>query len=328
MLADHINQLLLKRGRKVPPEMRMYDDTSAFMDLDSGDVLLLEGEPYLISRNEIESGFGMDGDPKYWVKRTLNLETGETYIVKLVFFEEFWQKMGGMDVRFFRSPEKEAEVLDLVRSHPFYMHGTWTTDSADNNVRIIEFIRGPSLPQLISRIDDSYERYVQRDLPVILRDLASCLESLSWLHNNNLVHGDVRWDHIIWDRENDRFRWIDFDYEYNFPENPFGADLFGIGKILANVIGYGPRFYHEVKNSHRFSDIVSDLTPEDFSIVETNRMMNLRKLFPFIPEGLNNILLHFSGHTEVFYESAAEITDDLRAVLVKEFSPAQPVVSS
>ena len=320
MLEHQIHELMHKRGRKIAPQMTVYDDTSAFMDLDSGDVILLEGEPYLISRNEIESGFGMDGDPKYWVKRTLNLETGETYIVKLVFFEEFLQKMGGFDVRFFRSPEKEAEVLDLVKSHLFYMHGTWTKDSADNNVRVIQFIRGPSLPQLISRIDRSFEQYVQKDLPQILQNLAPCLDSLSWLHSNNLVHGDVRWDHIIWDRENGRFRWIDFDYAYNFPENPFGADIFGIGKILANVIGYGPRFYHDVKNDRRLSDRVSDLIQDDFSIVETNRLMNLKKLYPFIPERLNNILLHFSGHSEVFYESVTELTNDLREALAKDFS--------
>ena len=322
MLEEQIFELLLRQGRKVAPQMSIYDDSSAFMDLDSGDILLLDGEPYLIRRNEIESGFGMDGDPKYWVKRTINLETGETHIIKLVFFEEFWQKLGGFDVRFFRSPEKEAEVLDLVRSHPFFMHGTWTTDSADNNVRVIQFIRGPSLPQLISRIDRSFEQYVQKDLPQILQNLAPCLDSLSWLHSNNLIHGDVRWDHIIWDRENSRFRWIDFDYTYNFPENPFGADIFGIGKILANVIGYGPRFYHDVKNDRRLSDRVSDLIQDDFSIVETNRLMNLKKLYPFIPERLNNILLHFSGHSEVFYESVTELTNDLREVLARDFNAA------
>jgi hypothetical protein len=316
MLERTLAQLMADRGRKFKPDMRVYHDTSVSRELDSGDVIMLADNPYLIIRNEIETGFGTDGDPKYWVKRTIDLQTGETCIVKLVFFEEFWQKLGGIDVRFFRSPDKEAEILDLVSSHPFYMHGKWTTDSANNNVRIIRFIRGPSLPQLIARIDRSYEEYVKHDLPVILGNLTACLDSLSWLHGNNLVHGDVRWDHILWDRENDRFRWIDFDYAYNFPENPTGADLFGVGKILANVIGYGPTYYHEVKNSRYFGDIVSDLTPDDFAIVETNRMMNLKKLYPFIPEGLNDILLRFSGHAEVFYESVAEITNDLRRVLM------------
>ncbi len=39
--------------------------------------------------------------------------------------------------------------------------------------------------------------------------------------------------------------------------------------------------------------------------------MNLRRVFPVISEKLNQVLLHFSGHSTVFYESVAEITADL-----------------
>jgi hypothetical protein len=319
MTDARINEIFEKCGRKMSPDMRVYHDTSAFMDLDAGDLMILNDEPYLISRNEKESGFGMDDDPKYWVKRTIDLKTGKTKIIKLVFFEEFWQKMGGLDVRFFRSPEKEAEVLDLVEDHPFFMNGAWTTDVAANNVRIIDFIRGPSLLQMISRIDRSPENYFRQDVTKILTDLVPCLDSLSYLHNNNLVHGDVRWDHILWDRESKRFRWIDFDYDYNFPENPFGADIFGIGKILANIIGQGPKYFHDIKNNHNYRDIIDHLVPEDFSIVEGNRLMNLKKIYPFIPDSLNNILLFFSGHADVYYESITEVTNDLRRVLMGEF---------
>jgi len=69
MLEARVAKLIAESGRKVNPKMKVYDDTSAFMDIDSGDVVMLEETSYLISRNEIEIGFGMDGDPKYWVKR-------------------------------------------------------------------------------------------------------------------------------------------------------------------------------------------------------------------------------------------------------------------
>jgi hypothetical protein len=39
--------------------------------------------------------------------------------------------------------------------------------------------------------------------------------------------------------------------------------------------------------------------------------MNLRKIFPYIPEMLNNILLHFSAGAKVFYETVDEIIWDL-----------------
>lgn len=315
MTNDRLANLFEERGRKMKPGMSVYHDTSDFMNLEAGDVIILKNSSYLINRNEKESGFGMDDDPKFWVKRTTDLETGETKIVKLVFFEEFWQKLGGFDVRFFRSPEKEAEVLGLVKDHPSFMHGTWTTDAVDNNVRIIDFIGGPSLVQMISRIDHCHEQYFRDDLPRILSGLLECLEALSLLHDNNLVHGDVHWNHILWDREIERFRWIDFDYAYNFPENPFGADLFGVGKLLANVVGQWPIFYHDIKSNVLFRDRLDDVVPEDFSVLDGTQMMNLGKLYRYIPASLNNILLHFSGHTEVFYESVTEIASDLREAL-------------
>ena len=112
MTKKQINNLFEERGRKTHPNMHIYHDTSAFMDIESGDVIVLDDVPFLINRNEKESGFGMDDDPKYWVKQTINLETGESKIVKLVFFRGVLaKKMGGLNVRFFRSPEKEADVL-------------------------------------------------------------------------------------------------------------------------------------------------------------------------------------------------------------------------
>ncbi|EKD39490.1 MAG: hypothetical protein ACD_75C00389G0002 [uncultured bacterium] len=315
MKNDKIISLIEQSGRKLKPDMTIYRDTSAFMDLEPGDVIVLEDTPFLINRNERESDCGMDDDPKYWVKRTTNLETGEIKIVKLVFFEELWQKMGDFNVRFFRSPEKEAEILDLVRTRSPFMQGKWTKDVVGNNVRVIDFIPGPSLMQMISRLDMSHKDYFHKELPHILSRLIRCLEALTLLHDHNLVHGDVHWNHILWDREIEQFRWIDFDYAYNFPENPFGADVFGVGRILASVIGQGPILFHDIKNNPDFRQVIDNLVQEDFAIISGNQLMNLKKVYPYLPDGLNNILLHFSGHTEIFYESVGEIAHDLRKVL-------------
>ena len=317
MTRDQVIYILEGTGRKMKPEMSIFQDTSDFMNLEAGDVILLEDTPYLISRNEREYGYGQDDDQKYWVKRTTNLKTDETKIVKLVFFEEFHQNIGGYKIRFFRSPEKEADMLGMVKDNPHFMHGTWTKDSAGNNVRVIDFIRGQSLVQLISQLDCScsHEKYFRQELPRLLPSLLKCLEALSFLHANNIVHGDVHWNHILWDRDSQLFRWIDFDYAYNFPENPFGVDLFGIGKVLANVIGQWPKFYYDLKREHEFEKVIGSLVAEDFSVIEGTQLMNLKKIYPYLPDSLNNILLHFSGHTESFYESVNEITSDLRKAL-------------
>jgi hypothetical protein len=40
-----------------------------------------------------EGRFGIDDQPKYWVKKAVELETGELRILKLVFHEEFTTRM-------------------------------------------------------------------------------------------------------------------------------------------------------------------------------------------------------------------------------------------
>lgn len=315
MDSRNIEKLIRDSGRRVPPNLKVREDTTEFMDLDQGDVMVLDTTPYQISRNEKEVGFGQDDEPKYWVKRAVNLLTGVTNIIKLVFFEEFTQKIGSERVTFYRSPLKEARVLDLVQGQKHFMHGSWVTDAVGNNVRIIDFIRGPSLNKLVSRSDLTHEQYFYTKLPEILTGLGDCLQALSYLHENHLVHGDVRWDHVLFDRELQTYRWIDFDYNYDFPENPFGIDLFGIGKILAHVIGKGGYFYADVKMNPKFSEAVNKLVLEDFSILEQNRLVNLQKIYPYIPDRLNNVLLHFSGHSSIFYESVNQLMDDLNDAL-------------
>ncbi len=53
------------------------------------------------------------------------------------------------------------------------------------------------------------------------------------------------------------------------------------------------------------------MVPSDYALLSQNRIVNLRKLFPYIPEKFNNILLHFSLGTEVFYETVDELQQDL-----------------
>jgi hypothetical protein len=40
---------------------------------------------------------------------------------------------------------------------------------------------------------------------------------------------------------------------------------------------------------------------------------NLRKVYPYIPEALNKILLHFSKGANYFYENTGQLIEDLEA---------------
>ncbi len=57
--------------------------------------------------------------------------------------------------------------------------------------------------------------------------------------------------------------------------------------------------------------IRSAITEDDFNIIFHNRIANLRKVFPYIPEALNRIFLHFSMGTKAYYDNTEELLDDL-----------------
>jgi hypothetical protein len=129
-------------------------------------------------------------------------------------------------------------------------------------------------------------------------------------------HGDIRRDHIFVDRNTGQFSWIDFDYDFFLPEKPFALDLFELGNILIYLTGRGDFHTREILADPTLGPSVADaLEAADFSLLTRNRVVNLQKLFPYIPDELNNILLHFSAGAEIFYESVEEIHTDLHIYL-------------
>lgn len=92
-------------------------------------------------------------------------------------------------------------------------------------------------------------------------------------------------------------------------------DLAGLGEVITNLVGMGGYFYADIKTNPMFKSVVDCLQPEDFFILEQNRLVNLKKVFPYISERLNNVLLHFSGYATVYYESVDEVLDALRDAL-------------
>ena len=56
---------------------------------------------------------------------------------------------------------------------------------------------------------------------------------------------------------------------------------------------------------------LSKLQEEDRNIVFGNRIVNLKKIYPYIPDSLNRILMHFSRGANWFYENTTQLLDDL-----------------
>jgi hypothetical protein len=293
---------------------KVYTDTSDFMRITGGDVIVLAGEHYLVLRDEVERSFGVE-DPKYWVKRCRHLESGERRILKLVFYETFSLSMGEMKIPCYRSPRKEARILDLVRNDPRFMQGFPAADEAGNNVRVLYVVQGKRLDNWIDDLDVDHLTYFQTHLPGILEKFIVSCQAINDLHRMGEKHGDIRRDHLWVAYESGNYVWIDFDYTFSFHENPFGLDIFGLGGLLLYIVGKGFYSHEEARQLIDRNRKIPAIEPEDFLLVFKNRLANLQKIFPYIPDALNQMLLHFSSGSRVYYETMDEFLQDLTTCL-------------
>ncbi len=290
---------------------RVIEDTTNFVSIDYEDEILVGQRRYTVTGHEREFRYGIE-DPKYWVKRAVDKETKEKKIIKLAFFESFEITLGGVKVKRFRNPDKEGEILELVKDHPHFMHGRTYWDIKGNNVRILDVVPGENFFSYVDSINSGHEAYFQTILPGILGKLIEAFEAIGFLHSHGYKHGDIRNDHIIVERSIGDYVWIDFDYDHESTENPYALDLFGIGNVLLHAIGKGIHDRHMIqRHPSMYGDLRDRLEPGDFSILDRYRFVNLKKMYPYIPLVLNDILMHFSRRANVYYDVVEEIIEDL-----------------
>ena len=294
-------------------QVRVVTDTTQFMELGLGDVLELEGRRFVLKGVTYEGRFGLDEEPKHWVKTGLDMADGSAKIIKLVFFERFDLPIGKLTIRCYRSPRKEQRILDLVRGHPRFMQGDTLFDQVGNPVRVLDRIHGVKMPVWVENGRPPYREYFERRLRGNLEEFIACVEALGFLHQQGYVHGDVRRDHLYLDQDSGMWRWIDFDYSYDLPENPFGLDLFGLGNVLCYLVGQGIPTLHDLKE--RRPEVIDTLDTGDLSLVIPNRVFNLKKVYPYLPESLNRVLMHFAASSPVYYERVEEMLAELRAAM-------------
>jgi hypothetical protein len=310
--SELVEIIAAKFGRdRVPKRFKIHRDTSDFFRVDYDDVVILGDRPYLVKNCEKEGRFGLDDEPKYWVKRAIDLTDGETKIIKLVFHEEIEAKVGEIIFKCVRSPGKEAAILDMVADHKNFMHGTSIRDEAGNIVRILDFIRGKRFDDLISK---RCENHFHQNLPGYLIIYSELVQAIQFLHERGQKHGDIRRDHILLDRETGNYRWIDFDYDYYHTANMFGYDLFGLGNILIYLVGGGDVTIQKLEAEK--SPHLGNLSLDDMNVIFNNRVANLQKIYPYVPVALNYVLLHFSNVANLYYENTGQLLEDLGEVQI------------
>ena len=311
------NHNLIRDLRRQP---RLITDTSDFTSIDCGDVIHVDNRYFLITGYTKEGRFGIDEQPKQWVPKVFDLESGERHILKLVFHENFTITLGPFAVTCYRSPEKEARVLELVTGNPLFMQGYSVQDEVGNLVRILDVIQGTRMDTAISRLTCDDPTYLADHLPAILDHYLQLLEGIMLLHRHNLKHGDIRRDHIIIDSRDDSYRWIDFDYDFYLPERPFALDLIGLGNVLLYILGrrnYRP--LDVLEDPELGEKVLETLHVDDLALLSRDRIFNLRKIKPDLPKCFNDILLHFSAGTPVLYDEVGELYDDLGRCLIEVY---------
>lgn len=289
----------------LPDRLVIVGDTTNYMAIDRDHIVELEGALFLIRGNEHEGRFGIDDQPKFWVKRAIDLQTGRLHILKLVFHEEFHAQVGSLHVKCARSPEKEGRVLELVRGDPRFMQGRTTHDVRGNLVRVIEHIPGMDLLSYIHSLPAQHEEYFQVHFPSILLHVIGSLRGIQRLHDAGLCHGDIRNDHLLIERATGQYKWIDFDLNEDFLD----FDIWSAGNILHCVVGRGfVSFRDAIQASPELAGRLSD---DDASVFFSHRVMNLRRVFPYVPARLNDVLLRFSAGAQVSYDKMSQVADDL-----------------
>ena len=294
---------------------RVYADTSNFSSIDYGDIIMADNRYFVVTGHTVEGRFGVNDQPKQWVPKVIDLESGVSHILKLVFHEVFSVSVGSFTIPCYRSPEKEARILELTEDHPRFMKGKAVEDEAGNLVRILDIISGRRLDKHIYRHECSHEEYFAAYLPGILREYIECAKAISFLHQAGFRHGDIRRDHILVEYTTGTFRWIDFDYEFYLPERPFALDLLELGNLLMYLVARGNYPPKKIVDEPTLGQKVLDtIVPDDLSLLSRNRVVNLKKIFPYIPEAMNNIFMHFSQGASVWYDTVDELVADVEQV--------------
>ena len=85
-------------------------------------------------------------------------------------------------------------------------------------------------------------------------------------------------------------------------------------------MGKGIRSFHEVLKGDKYPERVKrSITPEDASAFYEYRIMNLKKLFPYIPPKLDALLRHFTLKPESFYDHISQFVEEYLEMVDTEF---------
>jgi serine/threonine protein kinase len=297
-----------------PKYFSIHEDSTDWMNIKRGDILRLDNKDFIIRGNMRETRFGIDEQPKMWVFSAIDLDTGNEKILKTEFKEEFFAHIGILKIKCYRSWDKESDVLTAIKGNERFMQGFTLRDANNKNVRVLEYIKGTTFFNYIPSINKNHEKYYYEDLPAILRNLVGSVNAIADLHDLGFIHGDIRNDHIIIESKTGIYRWIDFDLKQDVTD----FDMWSIGNIISFAIAKGIITFDQIFKSRKYDEKVKNsLKQDDGSAFYKYRIINLKKIFPYIDDDLNELLMHFSISPSSYYLTIVELLTDLEKIVNK-----------
>jgi hypothetical protein len=87
-------------------------------------------------------------------------------------------------------------------------------------------------------------------------------------------------------------------------------DLWSLGNVLHCVVGKGFVSFRDVIDQR--PNLAASLSDDDGSVFFRHRVMNLRRVYPYVPAKLNEVLLRFSRGAKACYDAISQVVQDLR----------------
>ena len=216
------------------------------------------------------------------------------------------------------------------------MRGVGLRDVRGNIVRVLDFIFGQNLFTYLNSLQSiPHETYFHEHFPGLFTRMISSVEAIALLHKRNMCHGDIRNDHVLIEKDTNRFRWIDFDLQ----QVSLDFDVWSLGNLIFLVTARGDITCRLLEHGALGDCAALDIGADDTLAFFPHRIANLQKVYPYIPDNLNRILMKYSRRaldSLTHYKTVFNLLDDLHscctdngldncpAITVDPFAPPHP----
>ena len=270
----------------VASSRKIIEDTTKKKNV--GDIVRLGRARYRIVRSRHNT---------FHTKKARRLDTNEYVWLK---FHLAGAQMGKMEAR--RIKKLQERPID------HFVNGQTFEDSKGNIVNIFEHIEGETLHEVIQGIKVGHREYFKDHFPDLALKLLDLARALQELHERlKITHSDIHLKNIIIQDGTRKPFLIDYDFPI-MSERYSDIEELGLSLLDLALKSTCAEGSHTLYDFPKLEFTGGELWDEEV-------ILNARKIYSYIPEDINNILLRFADDCENRYKTASEFADDLEKAL-------------